>query len=244
MGVKEYVELKQQELEAALVSGQDEVDEFHDRLLTIADLIPVSEGLSTPTPEQWCAVQCGEYHHKNCPVGAALRDCWNTPKWLTALLPRVTLDPCSNPFSSVLALRHVMLEPVTTENDPDPSGWAKSQHWEQGDGLAVSWKNRSVFVNPPYSKILPWAVKAWEARAFIFLVNNVTTTKWYRELLAAGGSYKFEFDKRLKFEPPPRIQPSSNSRDQVLICNREGWQMIGDRLNGYGRWWVEHVGHV
>lgn len=120
----------------------------------------------------------------------------------------------------------------------------KTGSWEQGDGLVVSWKNRSVFVNPPYSRIMPWARKAGEARAFIFLVNNVTTTKWYRELLANGGSYKFEFDKRLKFSPPPRIQESSNNRDQVLICNREGWQMIGDSLKDHGRWWIEHSGYL
>lgn len=191
------------------------------------------------TEQQQCAVMCGEYHHEDCPIGKKLRDCWCTPRWLTDLLPRVTLDPCSNPFSTVNALRLIQLEPVKTDGMN-----LSCTNREQGDGLAVSWKNRSIFVNPPYSNIMPWARKAGEAKAFIFLVNNVTTTKWYRELLANGGSYKFEFDKRLKFEPPPRIKPSSNSRDQVLICNREGYKMIGSALDGHGRWWVEHVGYV
>lgn len=201
------------------------------------------------TDEQQCAIMCGEYHHEDCPIGKKLRDCWCTPKWLTELLPPVQLDPCSNPFSSVRARRHIQLEPIapyepyvgqTIMTRMMDFGWKV----EQGDGLAASWKGKTVFVNPPYSNIMPWARKADEAKAFIFLVNNVTTTKWYHELIRNGGSYKFEFAKRLKFEPPPRIKPSSNSRDQVLVCNREGWQMIGDRLNGYGRWWIEHVGYV
>lgn len=185
--------------------------------------------------EGWCQLTCGEYHHKDCPIGIKLRDCWCTPKWLTALLPQVSLDPCSNPFSTVNARKHIQLE-------GELNG---SQRGDvvRGDGLAVSWKNRSVFVNPPYSAIMPWARKADEAKAFIFLLNNVTSTKWYRELIHNGGAYKFEFDKRLKFDPPPRIKPSSNNRDQVLVCNREGWQMIGNRLKGHGRWWCDYVGY-
>lgn len=213
--------------------------------IDVVDIIEEPTGVLAYTPddqmakpivvndEGWCQLMCGDYHHKDCSIGAKLRDCWCTPQWLTALLPRVTLDPCSNSLSTVSATRRIQLEPVT-----------HAAVAEQGDGLAVSWKNRTVFVNPPYSAIMPWARKAGEAKAFIFLVNNVTTTKWYRELLHNGGNYKFEFYKRLKFEPPPRIKPSSNSRDQVLICNREGWKLIGNALTNYGRWWVEQLGYI
>ncbi len=186
--------------------------------------------------DTYCKLMCGEYHHEDCPIGAKLRDCWCTPKWLTDLLPVVTLDPCSNPFSTVKARRKIMLEVPTEEQ--------AAQGFEQGDGLVESWKNRSVFVNPPYSDIKPWARKADEAKAFIFLVNNCTTPRWYHELVHNGGSYKFEFAKRLKFQPPPRIKPSTNNRDQVLVCNREGFEMIGNRLDGYGKWWVEQVGYL
>jgi hypothetical protein len=191
------------------------------------------------TEDEECAIMCGDYHHEDCPIGQKLRDCWTTPRWLTELLPRVTLDPCSNPFSTVQAGRHIQLEDLSVGKPDKRSGTR-----EQGDGLAESWKNRSVFVNPPYSNIMPWARKAYEAKAFIFLVNNVTTTKWYHELVRNGGSYKFEFAKRIKFDPPPRIKPSSNNRDQVLVCNREGWKMIGDRLAQHGRWWVDYAGYL
>jgi hypothetical protein len=72
----------------------------------------------------------------------------------------------------------------------------------------------------------------------MFLANNATTTKWYRELLANGGRFKFLFDRRLKFKPPPRIRPSTNNRDQMLICNEAAYFMIGNRLGDLGRWWT------
>jgi hypothetical protein len=198
----------------------------------------VAERNGKLTDEQWCATMCGDYHHEDCPIGVALRDCWNTPQWLTDILPRVTLDPCSNIYSTVIASKHVVWE-----GDDERWKTGAREGFVVGDGLAVSWKNRSVFVNPPYSAIMPWARKAGEAKAFIFLVNNVTTTKWYRELVRNGGVYKFEFSKRLKFSPPPRIRQSSNSRDQVLICNQAGWMMIGESLNEHGRWWTELGGY-
>jgi hypothetical protein len=176
------------------------------------------------------------YHHEDCPVAKGLRDCWGTPIDLTSRLPRFTLDPCSNPRSTVQATRHMMLEEPTQEQ--------VLAGWEQGNGLHTSWKNRSVFINGPFSDLLPWARKTCEARAFMFLANNATTTKWYRELVSNGGVYKFEFSKRLKFVPPPRIRSTTNNRDQMLVCNREGWEMIGNRLVGMGRWWVDYAGYL
>lgn len=49
----------------------------------------------------------------------------------------VDLDPCSNPQSIIRARRKVMLE-----EGEDP----------RGGGLAIPWKVRTVFVNPPYGK--------------------------------------------------------------------------------------------
>lgn len=176
-----------------------------------------------------------EFHHKDCPIADGLRDCWTTPRWLTDLLPKVTLDPCSNLRSTVRAKRHIV-----SSGDPywnnfhDIDG---TTQWEQGDGLAVSWKNRSVFVNPPYSKIMPWARKAADARAFIFLVNLDPSTKWMKELRESGGHFRFEFDKRIKFVPPPRIRQSSNSKPQALICNEAGMLMIDEDLKQHGQWW-------
>lgn len=231
------------------------VETFHvpqvasGRVYPLSDFIPMetAHGVIQAKPltdEERCQLMCGEYHHKDCPIGEKLRDCWTTPRYLTHRLPLVDIDPCSNPYSSVNAKLHVMLEPVDDTIGTVAERLGKKQKVIQGDGLAISWKGKSVFVNGPFSKLMPWARKLSEAKAFIFLINNVTTTKWYREVQANGGVYKFEFDKRLKFDPPPRIKPSTNNRDQVLICNREGFDLIGNKLDGLGRWWVDYVGYL
>ncbi len=147
------------------------------------------------------------------------RDSWCTPKWLTDLLPTVTLDPCSNPRSTVKAHRTCSLE-------------------NGEDGLTRSWKNCSVMVNPPYSKILPWAEKTRDCAAFIFLVNHDPTTKWWRELRANGGHAIFLFHRRIQFTPPEGITPSTNPRPQSLVCDENGRRLIGDALNEYGSWWL------
>lgn len=211
--------------------------------IPVSDNPPLAVDGTGMTDEQKCSLMCGEYHHKDCPIGEKLRDCWCTPRWLTELLPLVDLDPCSNPFSTVNAKKHIMLEAPDDTIGTVAERFACKQQVVQGDGLAESWKRKSIFLNPPYSKIMPWARKLIETKAFIVLVNNVTTTKWYREM-TKDGVYKFEFDKRLKFDPPPRIKPSTNNRDQVLICNREGFKMVGERLAGKGRWWVDYVGYL
>lgn len=82
------------------------------------------------------------------------RDCWATPKWLTDLLPSVDLDPCSNAQSTVRALRTYDLS-------------------RDEDGLRLPWFG-SVYVNPPYSDVTPWADKLHneddvEAAAFLML---------------------------------------------------------------------------
>ncbi len=146
------------------------------------------------------------------------RDRWCTPQWLTELLPRVSLDPCSNDRSTVRSIDHRKEDSFF-------------------DGLETSWADRSVYVNPPYSNILPWAKKAKEAESFIFLVNLDPSTRWWRALVESGGTYIFLFDKRIAFEPPPGVKASTNPRPQALVCNWSGALMLDDRLNHLGQWW-------
>lgn len=166
-----------------------------------------------------CAALClGEFHEKGCPVAKILRDTYCTPEWLTDRLPLVDLDPCSNPRSTVKAKRHLSLE-------------------AGDDGLAFDWRGKSVFCNPPFSDVMPWARKAIDARAFIFLVNEDSSVKWWRELVNNGGRYIFKFYRRVEYDPPPRIQVSRNNKPSVLVCNWEGALMCGDHLTDLGQWW-------
>lgn len=59
----------------------------------------------------------------------------------------------------------------------------------QVDGLAIPWEHRT-YVNPPYSKLLPWVRKGIEEHKkgalVVFLLKFDSTTAWYRELIQAG----------------------------------------------------------
>jgi hypothetical protein len=75
-------------------------------------------------------------------AGSAISsDDWCTPKWLCGLLGRFDFDPCSNERSHVQA-------------DCLMSGGG-----DHDCGLSMSWGRASIFVNPPYSNVTPWAVK-------------------------------------------------------------------------------------
>lgn len=146
-----------------------------------------------------------------------LRDSWCTPKKITRRLPLVDLDPCSNPRSTVRARTKLMLE--------------------NGDnGLLYSWRGLSVFVNPPYSDVLPWALKTVEAESFCFLVNVDPSTEWWRVITAWGNNLLF-FRRRLRFGPPPGVESSSNDRSQCLICDDAFRASLGDNFATLGGWW-------
>lgn len=146
------------------------------------------------------------------------RDSWATPKWLTDLLPHVDLDPCSNARSTVRARQAYSLD----------SGQ---------DGLALPWSG-SVFVNPPFSDIMPWAEKAAnsDTTALGFLVNVDSSTQWWSTLTRLL-PYAFLFARRIQFSPPPGIPASTNSKPQALLCDLRFWAMCDREIEHHGRLW-------
>lgn len=148
------------------------------------------------------------------------RDGWCTPKWLTDLLPHVDLDPCSNDRSTVRAKVAYSLE--TNQN-----------------GLELPWFGLT-FVNGPFSDLLPWAEKLQcEIRHIYgaaFLVNTDSSTQWWR-LLARLLPCRFDFSKRIQFDPPPGVQPSGNSKPQTLLCTETFWRECDEGLAALGVLW-------
>lgn len=127
-------------------------------------------------------------------------DHYCTPAWLTARLPDVHLDPCSNPRSTVRSARRYMLE---------------FGH----DGLALPWEY-SVFINHPYSDPMPWMrklseeIQAGRTRYAIVLAKHDHSTSWWQELVAPKSDLVmdlWQLHKRVQFDPPPGITPSSNN---------------------------------
>lgn len=133
-------------------------------------------------------------------MGESTNDDLNTPEWILDLVRRmgpIGLDPCSNRWSTVGARFSVGL--------PD------------ADGLDVDWElltdvgKGSCFVNPPYSRPLPWARKfaLWrscltdaftgpEPHGFV-LVKCAPSTRWWKVLMSVA-SARVDFHKRITFE--------------------------------------------
>ena len=69
------------------------------------------------------------------------------------------------------------------------------------DGLHIDWKDKT-YVNPPYSKPLPWILKAitenMKGKTIVLLLRMDTSTKWFRELQEAGAIFMW-INGRLRF---------------------------------------------
>ena len=69
------------------------------------------------------------------------------------------------------------------------------------DGLSIDWKDKT-YVNPPYSKPLPWIEKAIEenkkGKTIVMLLRMDTSTKWFAKLQEAGAIFMW-INGRLKF---------------------------------------------
>lgn len=189
----------------------------------------------------------GEYHDSKCPEAAKLRDSWCSPECVTELLPEVDLDPATNPRSKVKARRNIVWthDPAGAVILGEPGRAKNELHWDFGDGLAIPW-NGSVFLNGPYSDMLPWTTKAneeWGAgrlKEAIFLVKLDPTTRWWRQLMEDQDGTPEEIErqvdlwlprKRLQHIPPPRIKASTNNFASAIVhWRRKSWSSTRGQL--------------
>lgn len=129
-------------------------------------------------------------------------DSWCTPEWLAKLLGFFDLDPCSNGRSHILSASECALDHALVAHR---------------DGLAFDWSHGSVFCNPPYSDVMPWAVKLSQHRSpWATLVKLDPTTKWWAQLMTAMPTVA-PFRKRIKFEGNLSMTANFPS---VLVWNR------------------------
>ena len=61
------------------------------------------------------------------------------------------------------------------------------------DGLRTEWNSDRIFINPPYSKPLPWVeraiIESRKGKTVVLLVKNDSSTKWYGKLCEAGAHF-------------------------------------------------------
>jgi hypothetical protein len=134
------------------------------------------------------------------------RDAYCTPDDVTAALPDVDLDPCSNLNSSVRAGTTYSIEAGQ-------------------DGLALPWFGL-VYVNFPFSDPLPWAEKLVEELPNVtgagVMCNADHSPAWWH-VLTKHLTIRLDFNERLQFKPPPGVEPSKNDRPQSLLMDAAFW---------------------
>lgn len=77
------------------------------------------------------------------------------------------------------------------------SGWYDPCPLSQGlverDGLNSDWPSTKVFINPPYSKPLPWIeraiIESKKGKIVALLVKHDSSTQWWAKLHEAGGHF-------------------------------------------------------
>lgn len=133
-------------------------------------------------------------------------DEWCTPKWLCDLLGPFDMDPCWNTRSHVDARLACVVDP----------NHAATRANVFTDGLQRAWIG-SVFVNPPYSDVGPWAAKlAAHDGPWCALLKLDPTTKWWATLMPASPTFA-PFKKRIKFEGD---LPMTANFPSVLVYKR------------------------
>ena len=97
---------------------------------------------------------------------------WETPQWLFDALDKefgFTLDPCSS----------------------NENAKCRQHFTSKEDGLAQSWEEQVVFMNPPYGReIRKWMKKAFDSSlagaTVVCLIPARTDTKWWHQFAMKG----------------------------------------------------------
>lgn len=105
-------------------------------------------------------------------------DYYMTPKWAVDALyntipqmPLPTLDPCAGTGALIRAAPPSTLL-VGIEIDEGRVAEAADSRVLQGDGLAYSWADQHILMNPPFKDAMTWVKKAQEAKSAAVLLRN------------------------------------------------------------------------
>jgi site-specific DNA-methyltransferase (adenine-specific) len=123
-------------------------------------------------------------------------------------------------FSKLNDEFHFTLDPcATAQNAKCPKFYTKEE-----DGLAQSWENERVFMNPPYgAEVANWIAKAYferdRAEVIVALLPVRTDTRWFHDFVI--GKAEIWFVKgRLKFVGPKGIPGTATFPSMVVVWRR------------------------
>lgn len=85
------------------------------------------------------------------------------------------------------------------------------------DSLSIDWPDEWKWCNPPYSNPLPWVQKAAESGKCVMLLNQDTSTKWFRVIKERAERIIF-LTERVRFVRWDTLEVGkSNNKCQMII---------------------------
>lgn len=141
---------------------------------------------------------------------------WNTPGWLLELVREVssiTLDPCSNQWSTVNA----GFEILEVENGLN----AKRYDWAQLS------RGGLIYLNPPYNDPSPWAERALQeaqrGAEIMLCLPTSHSTDWWRSL-AKGCDGLCLMKRRVNFLKEGKENGSSRHETTIFYLGKQAWR--------------------
>jgi site-specific DNA-methyltransferase (adenine-specific) len=106
------------------------------------------------------------------------------------------------------------------------------------DGLRSDWSGKRVFVNPPWSDIMPWVNRAFDSHAeiVVMVLPARTDTPWYHRVKDRGAEVRL-FRKRVHFvKGTEKRAPTDGTMVAVIRPQTQQLQQQAEvdtkRLNG------------
>lgn len=163
-----------------------------------------------------------ENSNKKAEITMNIRDEWGTPRALFEVIDAefdFDMDVCA-----------------TDEN----AKCERYRSWPSQDGLKSGWGQRN-WCNPPYSNIGPWLaigkqLAGFHKRLSVFLLPVDVSTRWWTESVCEASEIRFLVGKRVQFEAPKGVKPSSNTGSSCLVIYRPG-APAGLSTGPHVTWW-------
>jgi hypothetical protein len=155
--------------------------------------------------------------NRNRPDSKSATDDWLTPKPVVDDLGPFDLDPCCYPRMPWRTAKRMISNGVTVV-DGEPRKLKVAGGVTLGDGLDPSlWKRGRKWVNPPYSRVLPWVqLLAEHGDGFMLVPAKSMDTAWAQLLMETADEVLFQ---RGRFEfCLPTGEPSGGAWGPSMVA--------------------------
>lgn len=131
-------------------------------------------------------------------------DEWRTPDWLFRALDAEFAFDCDAAADATNTKTKAFIDQISGYHlHPDPP------------------QGTRFFCNPPFSDILPFVKRALAGSClWVFILPVRTRTEWF-EMLRLSPRVEFRwYRRRIEFDPPPGVEPSSPRMDTFVVVVR------------------------